>query len=53
MQAKGGVWFARMDEIAAHVRRCIADGSFKPRIDQLPFWETALDGIPPGRTVLL
>jgi len=52
MQAKGGVWFARMDEIAAHVRRCIADGSFKPRIDQLPFWETALDGIPPGRTVL-
>jgi peptidoglycan/xylan/chitin deacetylase (PgdA/CDA1 family) len=36
MLEKGGVWFAPMREIAAHVRRCINDGTWSPRIDVLP-----------------
>lgn len=38
MTGKGGVWIAPLHEIAAHVRRTIADGAWKPRRDELPFW---------------
>jgi peptidoglycan-N-acetylglucosamine deacetylase len=34
MLDKGGVWFAPMRDIAAHVQRCIADGTWAPRIDR-------------------
>lgn len=37
MLAKGGVWFATMEQIAAHVRRCVDDGSYVPRVDRLPY----------------
>ena len=37
MLAKGGVWFAPMEQIAAHVRRCVDDGSYVPRVDRLPY----------------
>ena len=37
MADKGGVWFATMEEIAAHVRKCIDDGSYVPRVDTLPY----------------
>jgi len=50
MQAKGGVWFARLDEIAAHARTCAKQG-WKPRTDRLPFWDAPLSGIPTGRTI--
>ena len=33
---KGGVWFAPMREIAAHVRLCIANGTWTPRIELKP-----------------
>ena len=36
---KGNVWFARMDEIAQHVRNSVADGLYRPRVDELPFYE--------------
>jgi hypothetical protein len=39
MMAKGDVWFARMDEIAAHVQRCVATGSYTPRVDRLPYYQ--------------
>jgi hypothetical protein len=39
MLKKGGVWFATLEEVAAHVRRCIADGSWTPRSDRLPYWD--------------
>jgi peptidoglycan/xylan/chitin deacetylase (PgdA/CDA1 family) len=39
MMAKGDVWFARMDEIAAHVQRSVASGAYKPRIDRLPYYQ--------------
>jgi len=36
MLETGRVWFAPMREIAAHVQRCITDGSWVPRIDAYP-----------------
>ena len=39
MQNKGGVWFATMEEIATHVQACIDDGSWTPRVDELPYYE--------------
>ncbi len=42
MVGKGGVWFAPMHEIAAHVRRMIAEGRYVPRKDRLPFYDAPL-----------
>ena len=39
MQNKGGVWFATMEEIALHVQACVDDGSWTPRVDQLPYYD--------------
>ncbi len=39
MNAKGNVWFARLDEIAAHIRTVIDAGSWTPRIDNLPYYD--------------
>ncbi len=38
MITKGDVWFARMEDIAAHVNKCIDEGSYVPRVDQLPYY---------------
>jgi peptidoglycan/xylan/chitin deacetylase (PgdA/CDA1 family) len=51
MKSKGGVWFARLDEIATHVRSEIAAG-WKPRVDRLPYWEAPLPGVIAGNGVL-
>ena len=51
MRAKGGVWFARLDEIAAHVRQEVAAG-WAPRVDRLPFWEAPIPGVLAGSGVL-
>ena len=40
MQGKGDVWFARMEDIARHVRQCIDDGTYRPRVDQLPYYRS-------------
>ena len=47
MQAKGGVWFARLDEIAAHVQSEIAAG-WAPRVDRVPFWDAPFPGVVAG-----
>ena len=47
MQAKGGVWFARMEDIASHVRLCIDDGRYKPRVDKLPYYTKKVSTIEP------
>ena len=39
MLGKGGVWFATLEEIAAHVRSCIAQGRYSPRVDRLPYYD--------------
>jgi hypothetical protein len=33
MLAKGGVWFAPMRDVAAHVRQCMVTGAWHPRIE--------------------
>lgn len=38
MNHKGDVWFARMDEVAIHVRQVIQEGTYAPRIDTMPFY---------------
>ena len=39
---KGNVWFARMDEIAQHVKASVANGRYRPRVDDLPFYDRAV-----------
>ena len=39
MLGKGGVWFATLEEIANHVQKCHDDGSWQPRVDELPYYE--------------
>jgi len=46
MKGKGNVWFARLEDIAKHVRQCIDDGSYKPRVDNLPYCTTKQSVIP-------
>ncbi|MFF4253861.1 polysaccharide deacetylase family protein [Streptomyces sp. NPDC001663] len=38
IQAKGDVWMATMEEIALHVNKCISDGSWKPRVVDMPLY---------------
>jgi hypothetical protein len=46
MREKGGVWFATMEEIARHVRQCIDDGTYRPRVDRLPWYQRQEDVVP-------
>ena len=46
MQSKGDVWFARMEDIARHVRQCIDDGRYLPRTDKLPYYSGKIS-VPP------
>ena len=39
MHDKGDVWFATCEQIARHVRKLIDDGTWQPRIDDLPYYE--------------
>lgn len=39
MQEKGDVWFATMEEIAQHVKKCIDKGTYTPRQVDLPYYE--------------
>ena len=52
MQAAGGVWFAPLEEIAAHVRRVVADGTWTPRLDRLPYYDRPIPGVLTGSGVL-
>ena len=36
---KGGVWLTTMEEIANHVKKCIDDGTWTPRIDDVPYYD--------------
>ena len=39
MQETGEVWFATLEEIANHVKSCIAAGTYQPRIDRFPYYD--------------
>jgi hypothetical protein len=38
MRGKGGVWFARLDQVCAHVQQLIAKGRWSPRVETLPVY---------------
>lgn len=44
MHEKGGVWFAKLEEIAAHVRQMQAEGRWRPRVDRLPYYPGPIAG---------
>jgi peptidoglycan-N-acetylglucosamine deacetylase len=46
VQKKGGVWFATMEGIALHVTKSI-EQCYKPRIDDLPYYDGRIPGLPP------
>ena len=52
IQSRGDVWFATMEEIAQHVRKCITDGSHTPRVVSMPYYEGPIpeltEGFPEG-----
>lgn len=37
MRSSGDVWFATLEEIARHVRKVRADGTYEARVDRLPY----------------
>ncbi len=39
MHEKGDVWFATMEEIALHVRKCIDEGTYQARTVDLPYYD--------------
>lgn len=39
MMDKGDVWFATLEEIALHVQKCIDNGTYNPRVDNLPYYD--------------
>jgi peptidoglycan/xylan/chitin deacetylase (PgdA/CDA1 family) len=43
MVEKGDVWFAPMSEIAAHIRKLVDSGAWRPRLDRLPFWQAPVE----------
>ncbi len=44
---KGKVWFATMEDIAARVKNCRDDGSWQPRVEDLPYYEGRIPGWEP------
>ena len=38
MLLKGGVWFATLEQIAAHARAMAAAGTWTPRVERLPYY---------------
>ena len=49
MQKTGDVWFATMEEIARHVQKCIDDGTWKPRVDKLPYYDGPIPELKDGK----
>ncbi|MEP5514922.1 MAG: polysaccharide deacetylase [Bauldia litoralis] len=39
MIGKGNVWFATLEEIAAHVDGLVASGAWSPRVERIPFYD--------------
>jgi peptidoglycan/xylan/chitin deacetylase (PgdA/CDA1 family) len=46
MQGKGKVWFAKLEDIATHVKKVVADGSWNPRVDRLPYYPGPIPELP-------
>lgn len=42
MVGRGDVWLAPLEEIARHVLACRNDGSYRPRVDELPYYDAPI-----------
>jgi hypothetical protein len=42
MHTKGGVWFARLDQVCDHVRGLMAEGRWAPRYETFPLYQSPL-----------
>ena len=42
MRAKGGVWFARLDQVCDHVQKLMAEGRWTPRCETFPLYQSPL-----------
>ena len=38
MQGKGGVWFATLADIGAHIQGLIDRNEWTPSVERIPFW---------------
>lgn len=52
MVSTGDVWFAPLEEIAAHVQNCRTSGEYEARVDHLPYYETVQVPNPPPATMI-
>ena len=48
----GDVWFARLEDIAAHVQKLRKEGSYQARVDKLPYYDKPQIPVPPPSTML-
>lgn len=46
MKAKGDVWFATGEEVAAYTRKLVDDGKYKARVDDLPYYTGRIPEFP-------
>jgi hypothetical protein len=46
MKAKGGVWFATGEQVAAHTRKLIDAGTYRARVDDLPYYKGRIAEFP-------
>lgn len=51
MLETGDVWFATMEQIAQHVRSLTDAGTYEPRVDRVPYYETSQLPDPPPSSV--
>ena len=42
MQSKGGVWFARLDQVCDHVQKLVTQGRWTPRYETVPAYHSPL-----------
>jgi peptidoglycan-N-acetylglucosamine deacetylase len=52
MQNKGQVWFATLEDIAAHVKQMVAERRWQPRVDRLPYYAGPIPELGPAMAAL-
>jgi peptidoglycan-N-acetylglucosamine deacetylase len=50
MLEKGDVWLSALEDIAQHIRRCIEDGTYRPRLESMPAYAEAVVASGPNLT---
>ena len=53
MHAKGGVWFARLDQVCDRVHKLMAEGRWTPRYETFPLYQSPLPKFSKARCLSL